>query len=317
MKRIATTLLGCALAAGSLVAQNFSVDGNKVRIYAEDVKDTVRMMVIADTHLWMSDSREDPFRQYSKRMAGGYHRTRHFQTGKETNPRTAFVETLALAQKKRADGSALVGDIFSNPSEAAIEWALDTLGQVRIPFGYTCGNHDWHYEGMPGPSIDLRREWVQKRLLPMFRGENPLCYAVEIKGVRFLFVDNSTYEILPEQLDFIKREIKTRKPLVLMMHIPLYAQGRDVGFGCGHPEWGAKTDPSYKIERRPCWPEEGHSEVTMEFYDRVVNARNLLGIFCGHIHPQSLDVINGIPQLVAPGNFGGGHLDLMILPKKL
>ncbi len=283
------------MSVGLLVAQNFSVDGNKVRIYAEDVKDTVRIMVISDTHLWMSDSREEPYRQYSKRMAGAYHQTRHFQTGNETNPRAAFVETVALAQKKRADGIALLGDIFSYPSEAAIDWVLDTLSCVDVPFYYTCGNHDWHYEGMPGTSIDLRREWVQKRLQPMFQGNNPLCYAKEIKGVRFLFVDNSTYEILPEQLDFIKREIKTRQPLILMMHIPLYAQGRAVGFGCGHPEWSARTDPHYKIERRPQWPEEGHSEVTMEFYNRVVNARNLLGIFSGHIHIQSLDVIKRHP----------------------
>lgn len=316
MRKVATTLLGCVLAAGSLMAQNFAVDGNKVRIYSKDVKDTVRMMVIADTHLWMSDSREEPFRQYSKRMAGAYNVTKHFQTGKETTPRTAFVETLALAQKRRMDGIALLGDIFSYPSEAAIDWALDTLKRTNIPFCYTCGNHDWHYEGLPGSSQDLRREWVRKRLMPMFQGHNPLCYAKEIKGVRFLFVDNGIYEILPEQLDFIKREIKTRKPLVLMMHIPLYAQGRNSGFGCGHPDWNAKTDPSYQIERRPRWPEEGHSEVTMEFYDRVVNARNVIGIFAGHIHPQLLDVINGIPQFVSPGNFNGGFLDLQILPKE-
>ncbi len=316
MKKITITLISCFLSVYSLVAQNFSVDKNNVRIYSADIKDTIRMVVLADTHLWMSDEREEPYHQYSKRMAGAYHVTKHFQTGIGTNPRKAFVETLALAKKKNTDGVAILGDLFSYPSEAAVDWALDTLKQISIPFFYTCGNHDWHYEGMSGSSKDLRATWVHKRLLPMFQDNAPLCYAKEIKGVRFLFVDNSIYEILPEQLAFIKKEIKTRKPLVLMMHIPLYAQGRTIGFGCGHPDWNAKTDSWYVIERREQWPEEGHSAVTMEFYERVVNARNIIAIFAGHIHPQSLDVINGIPQFVTPANYDGGYLDLQIIPKK-
>ncbi len=317
MRTLAVVLLfGCLLSSFSLVAQNFTVDRNNVRIYSSEVKDTVRMIVIGDTHLSIADSREEPYHQYSKRMAAAYRKTRHFQTGKETNPRKSFTETLALAKKTQADGIAIVGDMFSFPSEAAVDWALDALKQVNVPFYYTCGNHDWHYEGMTGSSKDLRETWVGKRLLPMFQGNNPLCYAKEIKGVRFLFVDNSTYEILPEQLAFIKKEIKTRKPLVLLMHIPLYAQGRSVGFGCAHPDWGEKTDNHYTIERREKWPAEGHSKVTMEFYKRVVNAPNMIGIFAGHIHPQSVDVINGIPQVVAPANFGAGYLDVQIMPKE-
>ncbi len=314
MKIVVTTLLGCFLSTFSLVAQNFTVDKNVVRIYSPEVKDTVKMVVIADTHLSMSDSREDPYRQYSKRMAGGYQKTKHFQTGEETNPAKAFTETLVLAEKNGADGIAILGDMFSYPSEAAIDWALNELKQVDVPFYYTNGNHDWHYEGMLGSSKDLRSTWVEKRLLPMFQGNNPLCYAKEIKGVRFLFVDNGIYEILPEQLTFIEQEIATGKPLVLMMHIPLYAQGRDIFFGCGHPDWNAANDPYYTIERREQWPKEGHSAVTMQFYNRVVNAPNLIGVFAGHIHPQSLDVINGIPQFLVPANANAGYFDLQIIP---
>ena len=68
----------------------YSYDGPNVRIYSSEVSDTLRMFFIADTHLWLSDEREEPFRQYSKRMASAYHRTKHFQTGKETNPEAAF-----------------------------------------------------------------------------------------------------------------------------------------------------------------------------------------------------------------------------------
>ena len=51
----------------------YSYDGPNVRIYSSEVTDTLRMFFIADTHLWMSDEREEPFRQYSKRMASLYY----------------------------------------------------------------------------------------------------------------------------------------------------------------------------------------------------------------------------------------------------
>ncbi len=175
-------MIGCLFATLPMTAQNFSVDKNVVCIYSSEVTDTVKMVVLSDTHLWMSDSREEPYRQYSQRMAGAYHQTKHFQTGEETIPKEAFMETITLAKSKQADAIAILGDMFSYPSEAAIEWTLDTLKQTGVPFLYTCGNHDWHYEGMEGSSKDLRDTWVKKRLLPMFQGNHPLCYAKEIKG---------------------------------------------------------------------------------------------------------------------------------------
>ena len=41
----------------------------------------------------------------------------------------------------------------------------------------------------------------------------------------FVCIDNSTYEILPEQLDFFTAQAKSEFPLILLMHIPLYMPG--------------------------------------------------------------------------------------------
>ena len=46
-----------------------SQDGPFVRIYSPEVREPVRLFVISDTHLFLSDEREEPFRDYSKRMA--------------------------------------------------------------------------------------------------------------------------------------------------------------------------------------------------------------------------------------------------------
>jgi hypothetical protein len=41
----------------------------------------------------------------------------------------------------------------------------------------------------------------------------------------------------------------------------------------------------------------------------------MLGIFAGHIHRNSMDVINGIPQFVADDNASGAFLDVEFMPR--
>jgi hypothetical protein len=99
-----------------------------------------------------------------------------------------------------------------------------------------------------------------------------------------------------------------------MVHIPLYAPGRSVGFGCGHPEWNAKSDKNFELERRERWPEAGHTATTMEFHRSVFNSPNVMGVIAGHIHRPSLDLINGIPQVVSEANARGACLEIEFIP---
>lgn len=294
---------------------SFAVDAQRVRFFTPGLTTPFRILVAADTHLFLDDARGEPYREFSARMARAYNQTRHFQTGEPTHPQQCFEQTLVKARESQAELLALVGDIVSFPSEAAVEWVQQQLAAAALPYAYVAGNHDWHYEGMPGSLEELRRTWIGKRLAPLYQGNDPLMTVREIRGIRFVFLDNSHYEILPEQLDFYRTQARSGQPLVLLVHIPLYSPGRSVGFGCGHPEWGAKTDKNSELERRPRWPEAGHSKVTLEFHRDVFSTPNLLGIFAGHIHRPSLDAVNGIPQFVTEANATGGYLEVEFLPE--
>ncbi|MBF8788729.1 metallophosphoesterase family protein [Pseudomonas asiatica] len=200
------TTLGMAC-AGAAVAQpsqhfhrgNFSSTGNQVRFFGPAFAKPTRVFFLSDTHLWQSDDRELPYRQYSERMAAAYNSTQHFQTGQATTPMQAFAATLDLAVEQKVDLLVLGGDIFSYPSEAAIEWMQAKVVETGLPYVYIAGNHDWHYEGMPGSAVDLRREWSEKRLKPLYQGANPLMATHDVQGIRFIVIDDSTNEILPEQ----------------------------------------------------------------------------------------------------------------------
>ena len=94
----------------------------------------------------------------------------------------------------------------------------------------------------------------------------------------------------------------------------MYAPGKKISFGCGNPFWGAKTDRNYELERRPKWPENGHTKTTFEFYKKVFDSPNLMGIFTGHIHKNSIEVIKGKPQIVSDDNASGAYLDVDFIP---
>ena len=167
---------------------------------------------------------------------------------------------------------------------------------------------------MKGNLESLRDTWIEKRLMPLYQGNNPLMAVYDIKGIRFLAIDNSTYQIIEEQLVFLSAQIETGLPLVLLVHIPMYAPRKNISFGCGNPTWGAATDLSFELERRPKWPDSGHTQTTYDFYKKVFDAPNLMGIFAGHKHRNSIEIIKGKPQIGSDDNASGGYLDIDFLP---
>lgn len=296
------------------IRNTFSLTGNKASISVNSTLKSSRIFHITDTHLSLDDKRGDAFIEFSKRMAGAYKSNTHFETGEKVTTSQSFEQTLQRAKDEKADFLALTGDIFSFPSEAAIEWVLEKLEETGIPYGYIAGNHDWHYEGMEGSSNELRKTWTEKRLKPLYQKNNPLFASYEVNGLQVVFIDNSTYEIKPEQLVFLKETIKSDKPFLLFMHIPLYIPGRSMGYGCANPKWGAKSDKNYEIERREQWRKSGHTETTFNFHKEVFNAPNLLGIFAGHTHRPAIDIKNNIPQVVSGHNASGYFTSIEINP---
>ena len=293
----------------------FSLDGRKIRIYTKSISEPVRIMHVSDTHLYLDDERGDKYREYSDRMSKAYNSTRNYKNGAETNPMEMVDQIVEEAGAQDLDAIAMTGDIVSFPSAAGVDFILERFGKLSVPRYYISGNHDWHFEGMAGTERELRDEWIEKRLKPLYpSGANPLCYSVKVKGVKLLFIDDSIYEMLPEQLEFVQKELATMEPTAAFMHVPLYAPGRSVAFGVGNPNWNASTDGNYKIERRPRWPEKGHTETTYAFRDALLNAPNLIGVFQGHIHRQSLDICEGKPLHVTPSASDGSTTSIEILP---
>jgi len=149
--------------------------------------------------------------------------------------------------------------------------------------------------------------------LPMYQGNNPLFASYDLNGFRMVCIDNSTYEILPEQLEFFRKQLDSGLPLLLMMHIPLYvASGKSLDLRCGHPQWEPESNRGLKAQKLEGWREGGRTGTTMIFRDEVFRSNNLLGIFTGHTHSPSLDMERGVPQVVTAYNATAAYSDIKI-----
>lgn len=271
------------------------------------------IMQIADSHISYENESDREFDVYSKRMREANPTVLHYKTKEKVSSFEGFASLIAYAKEQKVDCIALSGDIFSYPSETAINAVYKLLQDTNIPYIFTSGNHDWHYEGMPGSAENLRNEWIEKRLRKLYKGENPLYSSELINGVNIVTIDNSTYQISQEQVDFYKKQVLRKEPIALFLHIPIYMPS--IGNGsCGDPNWGAAIDYNYKIERRERWPESGNDKNTYKFIEEVMKTEKLVGIFAGHLHRSFTISSNEKYQYIAGAGIYGQYRMIKFIP---
>ena len=268
-------------------------------ITVPSIKESVRIFHITDTHLPLHDPRDDAY-------AGNYARMSRGGATRET-----FSKMLAKARSARPDLLVLTGDIISFPTLANVEFAAEEIRKTGLDWIYTAGNHDWHFEGVPGSDAAQREEWIPKRLLPLYPEDvDPLAYSKVVKGIRFVAIDNSIYHVTERQLSFWRSEIAKGDPVVLVMHIPLWMDGFDIGT-CGNPKWGAATDGIWQIERREKWAERQSAE-SFALRAEVLESPNLVAVLTGHTHRWLSASHDGRLMFTAPHGKDGFACDVRI-----
>lgn len=274
-------------------------------IAMQDIAKPVKVLQIADTHISCDNESDKEYEQYSARMNKAFLQTKHYKTGEPTTTVACFKELMEVAKKENVDMIALVGDIVNYPSATAVEFVRGEVAATGIPYIYTAGNHDWHYEGMSGPADALRKEWCNNRLKPLYTSSNPLYSSTIVGGINMVMIDNSTYQVNEEQVAFYEQQIKKAEPVALFVHIPLYINS--MRMSCGHPSWGAASDKNFEIERREKWDTAGNKRSTVEFLQQVQKTEKLAGVFAGHWHQYYSISHQHIHQHLALPGFNAQH----------
>ena len=146
----AAALTGCVTGSrdgegAAATPKSFSL-GQKLNLSLPraDVKEPVRVFVIGDTHWGFHDARDDAYAANYKRMA------------QWPAPADALPKALKRAKDAKADLVVLVGDNISFPTQANIDHLKQALSESGVDWMYVAGNHDWHFEGLPGSDIAPR-----------------------------------------------------------------------------------------------------------------------------------------------------------------
>ena len=187
------------------------------------------------------------------------------------------------------------GDLIDYVSQKNLDLAKEFTDQNDV---FACaGNHEYHvYIWDDGEDVP-RRESVEEKVQAAFK--NNIRFSVrEEHGVKFIAIDNSFHKIDQWQLDRFKEELADGKPVILALHVPVYApdifEFQMTKLDYPHPAWLMAVPEELMAEHNyeQQWiDEQKANDATNEFYDLIISTPNLKAILVGHDHAHFVSFV--------------------------
>jgi predicted MPP superfamily phosphohydrolase len=283
---LALALSGWTVNAQSKVVHLVDSRNQSATILLPGATKTLKFMLITDSHISLMVEQEAEMAKYAERMHSAYTGARqHFSGDGSKTASQHLDDVLQRAKNEHVELLLLTGDIVNFPSPASVAYVCDRLKQTGIPWLYIAGNHDWHYQGLPGTSESLRKTWIEKSLMPFYRGRDPLFYSEIIKGINFVGIDNSTSRISKEQTEFLKEQLARPEPIILLSHRP------------------------YNLEE-----EDSDNNMADFVHTLSEHSNQVVGIFTGHVHVAAYSYTGNVFEYVGLPCFEGAGMVVEIKP---
>jgi hypothetical protein len=176
------------------------------RIQAKGTHRPLRVYFFSDTHLQACRS-DDPLLPDTWRKAPSPSLARE--------SRALLRSHLDRAVHGDADLILMAGDLFHFPSRENARMAQEEFKACPVSIRSVPGNHDWFYPGQDG------YEPLRDTQLPLIQPPVDVTpWVMELAGIRFVGIDNSTYFLSTHEADVLCRELEEPGPVVVLMHIP-------------------------------------------------------------------------------------------------
>ena len=180
------------------------------------------------------------------------------------------------------------GDLIDFVSQRNLDVAKNFTAENDV---FACaGNHEYHIYVWDDDDDVARRESVEQKVQASFT--NNIRFSVRVEhGVKFIAIDNSSHKIEQWQLDRFREEIADGMPVILALHVPVYAQ--DIfefqinKLNYPHPAWlmAVPEEVMEEYNYEDAWIEEQKAnDATIEFYNLIVSTPNIKAIVVGHDH---------------------------------
>ncbi|MCK8520477.1 metallophosphoesterase [Aquimarina sp. D1M17] len=186
------------------------------------------------------------------------HLDEEFPFRNQTSARNRFDTVLKDIEQEQINHIICTGDIGENNG---IEYFFTQLKKKKLLI--TLGNHDQFsdictYHPLQGNHNTKKTYWSHST-----------------QFFKFMYLDSSSGAIDKEQLDWLKKEISSPKPILIFVHHPI------IGLNL-------KVDEIGKLKNR--------REVT----EILTRATTKISIYCGHYHMKSFQVYKNIEQFITP-----------------
>jgi predicted MPP superfamily phosphohydrolase len=185
-------------------------------------------------------------------------------------PVDALDQALTYADGIHADGVFLCGDCADYFSEGTVSYLKERIGAAGTEVFYVCGNHEGgdYYKKVE----DLRA--CYPAYAPLMQG-TPDFWTRDMGDFIIAGMDNSDKKIRREQLDALKQVLARGKPVILLIHIPMYTEAIDAPV---RAQWGDGGVDYFTLGL-------GHdTELSREFCRTVKESDAVAAVFAGHIH---------------------------------
>ena len=232
----------------------------------------------SDTHLSLADERDD-----QRKLDLAKQRSQYFPN--------ALDDLTVMSEQAKKYGCPIIytGDLIDFVSEKNLEVAKDFADKNDLFIA--AGNHEFSlYVGEVPLEDEAYRNISLKKVQACFK--NDIRFAVrEIGGVNFVAIDNSYYQFDKEQLDGLKEVVKQGKPIVLVMHNPIFTEGfaKEImqtevcSYLTGAPKELTDTYPEYRKRAQES------RDITLKTCEYIKNQPLIKYILCGHVHRNYVD----------------------------
>lgn len=208
-------------------------------------------------------------------------------------PLDAFDAALQMAQQDRADGIFLCGDIADYYKPAIVRYIRQRLADCGTEPLYVWGNH----EGNSYTEVisDLRAQYGDYE--DMMHGD-PAFWVRDFGEFLVAGMDNGDKTITPQQLEALRQVCADGRPVLLLMHIPVYTEAMAAPL---KEKWGEDACSYFVI---------GYGQdpgQTPAFCRLLRDGSNpIAAVFAGHIHlSHASELAPGRMQYTAAPSFDG------------
>ena len=204
------------------------------------------------------------------------------------------------------------GDLYDFLSTSNLEYIERTLSSVDSI--YVAGNHDFcHFVGRA--IEDYQYKWENLLLVQPHVKQNLYFDSRIVGGINIVSLDNSYYLFTKGQEEMLRAEAAKGYPIILCMHVPLYApqlakrvlECNPCAYVVGAPrEMYCKYPNDRRLQQNP-------DKATLDMIEYIKSEPKIRAIVAGHVHRDHIEPLdNGILQICSPATYDGYARELII-----